>query len=52
MDTRTSVVAEAADTLALAMIASSNAPVLLLDDELTSSRPATRSATRSRSIRR
>ena len=35
MDTRTSVVAEAADTLALAMIVSSNAPVLLLDDELT-----------------
>jgi two-component sensor histidine kinase len=34
MDTRTSVLAEAADSLALAMIASSNAPVLLIDDEL------------------
>ena len=35
MDIRTSPLAEAADSLALAMIASSNAPVLLLDDELT-----------------
>jgi len=34
MDSRTSVLAEAADSLALAVIASSNAPVLLLDDEL------------------
>ena len=34
MDTRTSVSAEAADSLALAVIASSNAPVLLLDGDL------------------
>ena len=34
MDIRTSVLAEAADGLALAVIASSNAPVLLLDDGL------------------
>lgn len=34
MDTRTSLLAEAADSLALAVIASSNAPVLLLDDHL------------------
>ncbi len=34
MDTRTSLLAEAADSLALAVIASSNAPVLLLDDQL------------------
>lgn len=34
MDIRTSVLAEAADGLALAMIASSNAPILLLDDQL------------------
>jgi len=34
MDTRTSVLAEAADSLALAVIASSNAPVLLLDGGL------------------
>ena len=34
MDTRTSLLAEAADSLALAVIASSNAPVLLLDDDL------------------
>jgi two-component system, sensor histidine kinase PdtaS len=34
MDIRTSVLAEAADSLALAVIASSNAPVLLLDGEL------------------
>ncbi len=35
MDTRTSLLSEAADSLALAVIASSNAPVLLLDDDLT-----------------
>lgn len=35
MDTRTSLLSEAADSLALAVIASSNAPVLLLDDALT-----------------
>lgn len=35
MDTRTSLLAEAADSLALAVIASSNAPVLLIDDDLT-----------------
>lgn len=35
MDTPRSVLAEAADGLALAVIASSNAPVLLLDDGLT-----------------
>ena len=35
MDARTSVLAEAADSLALAVIASSNAPVLLLDEGLT-----------------
>jgi two-component sensor histidine kinase len=35
MDIRTSVLAEAADSLALAVIASSNAPVLLLDGALT-----------------
>ena len=34
MDTRTSLLAEAADGLAMAVIASSNAPVLLLDDQL------------------
>lgn len=34
MDIRTSVLSEAADSLALAVIASSNAPVLLLDDGL------------------
>lgn len=34
MDIRTSVLAEAADSLALAVIASSNAPVLLLDGAL------------------
>ncbi|HYI63703.1 MAG TPA: histidine kinase dimerization/phosphoacceptor domain -containing protein [Allosphingosinicella sp.] len=34
MDMRTSVLAEAADGLALAVIASSNAPVLLLDGDL------------------
>ena len=34
MDIRTSPLAEAADSLALAVIASSNAPVLLLDDSL------------------
>jgi two-component sensor histidine kinase len=34
MDVRTSVLAEAADSLALAVIASSNAPVLLLDGGL------------------
>ena len=34
MDVRTSVLAEAADSLALAVIASSNAPVLLLDGAL------------------
>ncbi len=34
MDVRTSVLAEAADGLALAVIASSNAPVVLLDDGL------------------
>jgi len=34
MDTRTSILSEAADGLALAVIASSNAPVLLLDDQL------------------
>lgn len=35
MDSRTSLLAEAADSLALAVIASSNAPVLLLDEGLT-----------------
>ena len=35
MDKRTSLLSEAADGLALAVIASSNAPVLLLDDALT-----------------
>ena len=35
MDARTSPLAEAADSLALAVIASSNAPVLLLDGDLT-----------------
>jgi len=34
MDMRTPLLAEAADSLALAVIASSNAPVLLLDDDL------------------
>ena len=34
MDIRTSVLAEAADSLALAVIASSNAPVVLLDGDL------------------
>jgi len=34
MDIRTSVLSEAADSLALAVIASSNAPVLLLDGDL------------------
>ena len=34
MATRTAYIAEAADNLALAVIGSSNAPVLLLDDEL------------------
>jgi two-component sensor histidine kinase len=34
MDSRTSVLAEAADGLALALIASSNAPILLLDSRL------------------
>jgi two-component sensor histidine kinase len=34
MDARTSVLAEAADSLALAVITSSNAPVLLLDGDL------------------
>ena len=35
MDTAASVLTDAADSLALAVIASSNAPVLLLDDDLT-----------------
>ena len=35
MDTAASVLTDAADSLALAGIASSNAPVLLLDDDLT-----------------
>lgn len=35
MDTRTSLLSEAADSLALAVIASSNAPVLLLGGDLT-----------------
>ena len=34
METRTALLAEAADGLALAVVASSNAPALLLDDEL------------------
>jgi two-component system, sensor histidine kinase PdtaS len=34
METRTALLAEAADGLALAVVASSNAPMLLLDDEL------------------
>ena len=42
MDKRTSLLSEAADGLALAVIASSDAPVLLLDDALSELDPVVR----------